>query len=354
MPSSEDPGPAVRLTRSFWIGLIAGVVLLLSVAGFNVVVDPTGEFGLSGRFAFNRAPPPEVIAFGREGRNPAYLRRAIRESDATHFMIGTSRTERGFDTCGRPEVLGLSGSSWDLPEFRQVQDMVLAGRSRPVTLLMEVGLPTTLAPVIDDPIPAAISVALSPRTTLQALKTVSYSLSGRPVPSTYVPCRTPPTPPRWERAAINARYSANQLVLTPEALGRQERSLLAIADAADRICRRDRLRHTVIFYALPSTPPGSPTASQAQFFNRNSVRLAGVFARRPAAPGGCDVRFLNMSDDPPGGPAGQALWSSRANWLDYSHFSHRLGATALERLLSQDEAASATSSEPVRATARID
>lgn len=344
----------MRLTKSFWIGLIAGMVMLSTFAGFNIMVDPTGEFGLSGRFAFNRTPPPEVIAFGRETRNPAYLERAIRDSDATHFLIGTSRTGRGFDTCGRPEVLSLWGASWDLPEFRQVQGMVLAGRTNPVTLLMEVGLPTTLPPVVEKPIPAAISAAVSFRTSVQALKTVSYSLSGEPVPSTYVSCREPPTPPRWEAAAINARFSANQLVLTPEALGRQERSLLAMADAADRVCRRDGLRHTVIFYSLPSTPPGSPTASAAQFFNRNSERLAGVFARRPAAPDGCDVRFVDMSDDPPGGPEEQGLWLSRDNWLDYSHFSHRLGATALARFLSRDEAASAASVETVRTSAPID
>ncbi len=330
----------MRLTKSFWVGLVAGVVMLSTFAGFNIAVDPTGDFGLSGRFAFNRTPSPEVIAFGRESRNPAYLQRAIRDSDATHFLVGTSRTGRGFDTCGYPEVLSLWGASWDLPEFRQVQGMVLAGRSKPVTLLMEVGLPTTLRPVTEEPLPAAISVALSPRTTVQALKTVAYSISGAPVPPTYAPCREPPTPPRWAAAAINARFSASQLLLTPEALGRQERSLLEMADDADRICRRDGVRHTLIFYTLPSTPPGSPTASAAQFFNRNSERLAGVFARRPAAPGGCDVRFLDLSANPPGGPAEQGLWLRRENWLDYTHFSHRLGATALARLLSRDEAAS--------------
>lgn len=354
MPNSEDPAPAVRLTKSFWIGLIAGVVLLSTFAGFNIVVDPTGEFGLSGRLAFNRAPPPEVVAFGKEGRNPAYLQRAIRDSDATHFLIGTSRTGRGFDTCDRPEVLGLWGASWSLPELRRVQDMVLADRRRPVTLWVEVGLPTTLRPVIEHPIPAAISVALSPRTTLQALKTVAHSLSGESALSTYVSCREPPTPPRWAAAAINARYSASQLVVSSEALGRQERTLLAMAEAADRTCRRDGLRHKVIFYTLPSTPPGSPIASAAQLFDRNSDRLAGVFARRPAAPDGCDIRFLGLATDPPGGAAGKALWLSRENWLDYTHFSHRLGATALADFLSIDQAAPAGSLQTSGKDARID
>lgn len=335
MPSSKGPCPPVRLTPSFWAGLVAGLFVLSAFAGFNIVIDPTGEFGLSGRHSFNRAPPPTVVASGKARGNPAFFARAIRESDAKYFLIGSSRTRRGFDTCGLPDVLVLSGSAWALPEQLQVQRLVLVGRKKPATLLMEVGLPTTLPPVIDDPGRAALSVALSPRTTLQALETVAHSLSNKPIQPTYTACRDTNggEAPNWHKAAVEARHAVDRLDASPQAILRQQATLLAMADLADQICVKEGLRHTVVFYTLPSTPSGSPGAVEAGLFNRNSERLARVFELRPAAPGGCKVQFLNLASIPPGPPGAQALWRSRENWLDYTHFSPGLGAWALEVLL---------------------
>lgn len=352
MPSSEELTPSVKLTRSFWIGLIAGLVILSSFAGFNILVDPTGEFGQSGRHAFNRAPPPEVVAIGEAGGNPAFFARTIRESDASYFLVGSSRTRRGFDTCERPDVLRLAGSSWALPEFRQIQRMVLVGRRKPVTLLMEVGPPNTLMPVIGDPTRAAFSVALSPRTTVQALQTITHSLSDAPAPPVYVPCRLEPSSPDWQAAAAASRNAAKQLDASPRGIRNQERSLLKMADMADAICVREGVRHTVVFYTLPNTPPGAPGASEARQFNRNSVRLSRVFTLRRAASNGCHVRFLDLATEPPGEPGERAQWLRRENWLDYTHFSHRLGAIALEALAPRHEAAPANSVRAPGTTAR--
>lgn len=338
MPSSEQPKPYGKLTRSFWVGLAAGLTLLSALGVFNILVDPTGEFGQAGRYAFNRNPPPDVVAFGQAGGNPAFFARAIRESDAAYFMVGSSRTSRGFDTCDRPDVLRLSGASWALPEFRQTQRLVLAGRRKPVTLLMEVGLPSTLPPVIDDPMRAAISAAVSPRTTVLALQTVEHSLSSAPAPSAYVPCRVEPTPPDWAAAAVASRYAESLLDVSPQATWRQERSLLEMADLADGICAREGLRHTIIFYTLPSTPPGSPGVSGARRFNLHAERLNRMFALRPAAPNGCHIRFISLASDPPGNPGERALWLQRDNWLDYTHFSPRLGAAALDVLAPRETA----------------
>ncbi|RZJ25343.1 MAG: hypothetical protein EON85_13325 [Brevundimonas sp.] len=104
MPSSEKATPPARLTRGWWTGLSAGLVLLVGWCLLNVLVDPTGEFGQSGRHAFNRFPPPAVIAAGESGNNPAFFTRAIREHDGDAFLVGSSRTWRGFDTCGRPDI----------------------------------------------------------------------------------------------------------------------------------------------------------------------------------------------------------------------------------------------------------
>lgn len=351
MPSSEELTPAVKLTRSFWLGLIAGLVILLSFAGLNILVDPTGEFGQSGRHAFNRVPPPEVVALGEAGGNPAFFARTIRESDATYFLVGSSRTRRGFDTCERPDVLRLAGSSWALPEFRQIQRMVLVGRRKPVTLLMEVGPPNTLPPVISDPTRAAISVALSPRTTVRALQTITYSLSDAPAPPVYVPCRLEPSPPDWQAAAVDSRNAAKVLDLSPRGIRSQERSLLKMADLADAICVREGVRHTIVFYTLPNTPPGAPGASNARQVNRNSERLRRVFALRRAASNGCRVRFVDLATEPPGKPGERAQWLRRENWLDYTHFSHRLGTIALEVLVPREGAASADSVRAVGMTA---
>ena len=343
MPSSEELTPAVKLTRSFWLGLIAGLVILSSFAGLNILVDPTGEFGQSGRHAFNRAPPPEVVASGEAGGNPAFFARTIRESHATFFLIGSSRTRRGFDTCERPDVLRLAGSSWSLTEFRQIQRLVLVGRREPVTLLMEVGPPNTLPPVIDDPTRAAISVALSPRTTVRALQTIAHSLADAPAPPVYVPCRVEPSPLDWQAAAVASRNATKLLDASPRGIRSQELFILETAELTDAICVREGVRHTVVFYTLPNTLPGAPGAAEARLFNRNSERLSRVFALRPAARNGCHIRFVDLATEPPGEPAERALWLQRENWLDYTHFSHRLGAIALEVLAPRDKAASANS-----------
>jgi hypothetical protein len=352
MPSSEELTPAVKLTRSFWLGLIAGLVILSSLAGLNILVDPTGEFGQSGRHAFNRAPPPEVVALGEAGGNPAFFARTIRESQATYFLVGSSRTRRGFDTCDRPDVLRLAGSSWSLPEFRQIQRLVLVGRRKPVTLLMEVGPPNTLPPVINDPTRAAISVALSPQTTVRAFQTITHSLSDAPAPPVYVPCRVEPSPLDWEAAAVASRNAAKRLDPSPRGIRSQERFLLEMAELTDAICVREGVRHTIVFYTLPNTPPGAPGASEARLLNRNSERLSRVFALRHSATNGCHVRFVDLATEPPGEPAERAQWLRRENWLDYTHFSHRLGTIALEVLAPRNEAASANRVRPPGTTAR--
>lgn len=334
MPSSEPEPTPPRLTRRWWAGLLGGLALLGLWSLFNILIDPTGAFGLSGRFAFNRVPPPAVIAAGEDGGDPAFFTRAIREHRGDVFLIGSSRTWRGFDTCERPDILRVAGSAWGLRELTRVQRTILDHRRTPAELLIEIGLPTTERPAVTDPAQAAIATALSPRTTGFSLQTVLHSLTGAATrPATYAPCRAlPPGPADWVQAERSVRYTLGRLDTTPGSLMQGRRTLLAMADQADQVCRRTGVRHRLVFFTLPPSPAGSPAPRHDRIVQTNAARIARAFADRAPAPGGCDIRYVNFASTPPGAPAEQALWRDREQWSDYFHFSSRLGATALAAL----------------------
>jgi len=335
MPSSDPEKSPPRLTRKWWAGLIGGLVLMAVWSLFNVLVDPTGEFGLSGRFLFNRVPPPAVIAAGTTGNNPAFFTRAIRESEGDVFLIGPSRTWRGFDTCERPEVLRVAGSAWGLREMNQVQDTILKGRRRPATLLIEVGMPTTERSAIINPAQAAISTALSPRTALFSFQTVLHSLDGEEErPATYAPCTSlASAPPNWNEAERSVRYTLGLIDMRQPALAQGRVDLLALADEADHTCRNAGVRHRLVFFSLPASPAPSPFAVYDRVFQDNAARIADDFAKRRPEPGACAIRYVNFAEQPPGNAFQQAQWRDRENWSDYIHFSSELGAIALEALL---------------------
>lgn len=335
MPGSELEKSPPRLSRGWWIGLLSGLALLAVWSLFNILVDPTGEFGQSGRFAFNRAPPPAVIAAGTDGNNPAFFTRAIRESRSDVFLIGASRTRRGFDTCGRPEVLRIAGSAWGLRELARLQETILETRGQPVTLLIEVGRPTAERPAITDPVQAAASVALSPRTTIQSLQTVIHSLGSGETPlADYAPCAALDSAPSdWTEAERSARYALGLIDMSRTSLAQGRRSLLVMADQADQVCRRRRIKHRLVFFTLPSSPKPSPFSTYDRVFQDNADRVVADFAGRTPAPGGCEITYVNFAAVPPGTPAQQAQWGDRQHWSDYAHFSPMLGAVALEALL---------------------
>lgn len=343
MPSSDPEKSPPRLTRKWWAGLIGGLVMMAVWSLFNVLVDPTGEFGLSGRFVFNRVPPPAVIAAGTTGNNPAFFTRAIRETEGDVFLIGPSRTLRGFDICDRPEVLRVAGSAWGLRELGRVQDTILEGRRGPATLLIEVGAPTAERPAITNPAQAAISTALSPRTSMFSLQTVLHSLKGEEErPATYAPCASlESAPPNWVEAERSVRYALGLLDMSPRSLAQGRSDLLDLADQADQVCRLTRTQHRLIFFTLPSSPAPSPFDAYDRIFQDNAVRIADDFARRTPGQGACAISYVNFADHPPGSPSQQTLWRDREYWSDYVHFSPELGAIALGALLGPPPASGA-------------
>lgn len=335
MPSSEPEKTPVRLTRGWWIGLGAGLAILGGYALFNIIVDPTGEFGQSGRHAFNRSPPPGVIAQGVAGGNPAFFTRAIREHRGDTFLIGSSRTWRGFDTCSRPDILRVAGSAWGLRELTRVEQTILNSRTAPATVLIEVGLPTRERPSIVDPAQAALSTALSPRTALQSVQTVAHSLTGAEAyPATYAPCQSLASAPAdWVQAERSLRFTLGQLDTSAASLATGRRNLAEMADRADEVCRRTGLRHKLFFFVLPPTPVHERVSGHDLIVQTNATQIAAMFARRNPAAGGCDIRYLDFVATPPGTEKEQALWRDRDQWSDYVHFSAHLGEKALDALV---------------------
>lgn len=334
MPDSDPLPPEPALGRSYLRALAGAAALLILYCLVNLLADPTGEFGLSGRFAFNRAPPPEAIAEGEAGGNPAFYTRAIRESAASTFLIGASRTWRGFDTCTRPGLLRIAGSAWGIAELTRIQRAVLESRDRPATLLVEIGLPQDESRRIGSPLANAVSVALSPHTFPLALRTMAGSLSGQPAPA-FIGCRPLPSPRTdWAEAARTLRAALTYVDATPASLRRGRDNVMAMADAADRICARTGIRHRLVYFSLPPAPAGAPAPALDRIIQSNSARLASAFAGRPRPAGGCTILYANHATDPPGPAAARLLWRDRRFWSDYAHFSPQLGALALQALLA--------------------
>ena len=328
-PHSQEPA----LSRSYLRGLACATALLCLYCLINVLADPTGEFGLSGRFDFNRAPPPEAIAEGEAGNDPAFYARAIRESAANVFLIGTSRTWRGFDTCSRPDLLRVAGTAWGISELARVQQSVLESRDRPATLLVEIGLPEDEGGRIGSPLANAISVALSPRTFVLSLRTIAGSVNGQPAPA-YIRCAPFPSPRTdWAEAARTLRAAVTLVDATPASLSHGRANVLALADAADRVCARTGIRHHLVYFSLPPTPAGSPAPALDQIIQLNSARLASAFARRPHPARGCSILYANYTRDPPGPAALRLLWRDRRHWSDFAHYGPELGEFALQPLL---------------------
>jgi hypothetical protein len=336
----SDPVPdEPALTRRYLGGLLAGVAMGTAYCLLNILVDPTGEFGLSGRFSFNRAPPPAAIVQGEAGGNSAFHTRAIQESGASIFLLGQSRTWRGFDTCTRPQILRIAGSSWGISEIARLQDVILRSRARPVTLLVEIGLPQDERARAALPLTNAVSVALSPRTALFSLQTIVASLADDAAPPAYTSCRPNPSPrPNWAAAEGTLEAELTLIDATAESLRRGRDNVMAMADAADRICTNTGIRHRVTFFSLPATPAPTRAVGIDRIIRWNSRRIAEQFARRVAPPGGCIIRYENFADVPPGTAAQQALWRDRDQWSDYVHYSPRLGEIALVALLGAGSA----------------
>lgn len=327
--------PPPDLTRGWWVGLLAGLCVIAGGVAFNVLVDPTGEFGQSGRHAFNREPPPDVIAKGVKGGNPAFFTRAIREHQGQIFLIGSSRTWRGFDTCSRPEVLRVAGSGWRMRTLARVERAILDHRRTPAILLIEVGLPTEEPPPVVGPMQAAVSAALSPGTLVSAARTAGHSLKGGGFrPPTYASCAAHSSPAvDWIQAERSLRYSLGQLDTSSASLARGRQDVVDVADWADRVCGRTGLRHQLVLFTLPAAPEGAQATAHERVFQQNAARLEAGFAARTAPKGGCEIRYVNFSSVPPGSPRDQRLWRDRSEWTDYVHFSPRLGAIALDALL---------------------
>lgn len=336
MRDSDQPRPA-PLGRGYWEGLAGAcaviVAAIVAVASMNLAVDPIGTLGRHGAHVLNQTMPRAVLDHLRSGAPSALHRLAAERSGADVFLIGPSRVVLGFEVCSHPGVLKLAGSSWGAREVAAVSDMVLRDRTTPAVLLIEVGLPTDDGRPGPDTRAAMINAALSPRITLLSLQTIAASLSGDGPARGDMSCRAISHQTDWRKAAVVFGQLQRVTDVSPASLRRGRDIVRRLVGAADEKCRRTGVRHTLVLFALPPTP--SHPAARA-FTERVSKGLSGLrqdLAARPFA-GGCRVVVADMTGDPPGPADQQGLWADRSAWLDYTHFSPRLGEFALEALIN--------------------
>lgn len=328
----SDPSRPAPLGRGYWAGLAGACAVIVAVASMNLAVDPIGSLGRHGAHTLNRSMRQAAQDHVRQGAPSALHRFAARRSGADVFLIGPSRVSLGFDVCSHPEVLRLSGSSWGAREEAAMSDMVLRDRAKPAVLLIEVGLPTDDGRPAPDPRATMINAALSPRTTLLSLQTLVARLSGEGPARETRDCRAIPHPQHWRTADVAFRRIQSVTDVSPPSLRRGRDIVRRLVSAADETCRRTGLRHTLVLYALPPTPPYPAARAYTERVSNGLSDLRQDLAARPSA-GGCRVVVADMTGGPPGPAGQQGEWADRSAWIDYTHFSPRLGELALEALM---------------------
>lgn len=332
MPDSDAPisGGA----KGFWLAFLGSGALILAICLFNLSVDPIGQIGLLKIHALNRVMPASVVSFVRNNADPAAYERTIAGTSADTFLIGTSREERGFDLCDKPNLIRIAGSSWGIRELAHVQNRIIETRTAPATLLIDVGLAGDGGQADRDPRLATSYAALSPQTTLLSIQTVFAALAGTDeAASRFAGCRPLPGDRQdWPAAAQRFEYASLQFDAREAALRRGRAILEQMVGSADRICAKTGIRHTLIFFSLPGTPGSSLTRSFDALLKDHSQRLSEMF-RAASERAACRFRYLDLVASPPGSAAERQLWRDRDQWLDFTHFSPGLGRIALDYIL---------------------
>ena len=318
----------------FWRALVGGCVVIVVSALLNTVIDPLGQIGLIRPHRWNLTMPSSTVQTIREQQDVSAYRRIIATTGADTFLIGTSREARGFDLCDRPNVLRIAGSGWGMREIAAVQRHILETRVRPATLLIELGVAINSSVAVQRGDYRAIRAAIAPATTVISLRTIAHNLGTSDENAAYeAMCRPSETAPvDWNMAAAGfQRVFQTGVDVGARARGREMLKHM-MADAS-LLCARTRLRHSIIFFALPGLPP-SRLARQHEVAlraeRRQDARAIDDFAEASE----CRIRFIDLSSTPPGSTDLRSPWQDRSNWLDYTHFSPALGRLAIDALTS--------------------
>ena len=112
----SDPAGGGGLRAYLRALLTSALIATGIIAGFNLVMDPMGEFGISGTHRLNAVVPMEVHQF-RMGAVDRYLSTVI-DGRADRYLIGSSRVEYGFDLCEQPDIRRIALFSFDMSDAR--------------------------------------------------------------------------------------------------------------------------------------------------------------------------------------------------------------------------------------------
>lgn len=326
MPGSDE----IAGGRRYLLGLLLALAALVVVAAFNLIVDPLGLFGAARRHAFNRSTPMSVMYWLAESRDTSFYQRIVADPAVDTVLIGTSRTDLGFDTCGLP-IGRVVGYGWGAREFGEVTLAALAGRTRAATLLIEVAIDNDpAAPPPRSSVSRWLYAAWSPLVTRLTWDTLVESVRHQGQPANcrraghYVP------PAQRFRAGHDGLAGA---LAMPGSTGyrRSLARLSATVRAADRICGESGLRHRLVLFSLPLSH--RRTVRLDRLSRRVAADVRQVLDARPSRH--CEMSLADFSLSAPGGDA----WQDPTAWWNESHFSPRLGNAALPALLSVQRAA---------------
>lgn len=303
------PGFEVVRVRRYAAGLALAAALIAANAAFNLAAP---------------VAPAILPLFDLDRGRLHHYRAAIRDETADTFLLGSSRAVRGHDLCGQPGIIRVAVSGWRLDDVATITLDLLAQRTRPATIIAEIGIPE--ADPEDRPA-GHLHRAISPA---QTLRTLDLLVSRPPTRSELrASCRPSPIS-TTERAWLNARRPG---------FGRDLPDAAAVARGFDRIerfirdanalCRRQRLRHRLRFFAAPLTSDVQAAARSDRALRTSAVRLTALFANASAS-GGCEFDFRDLRAAPPGGIG---PWRDPRNWSDAVHYKPVLGKVALAAML---------------------
>lgn len=346
MRSSEAQGGGLSATlpelrRYLEAAAVAVVGLVAATVAFTVLMDPMEEFGFAGTHPLNAFTPQAVQGYRVTGLD-RYLGSIAEQDEAWVYLVGSSRVEFGFDTCGYDGLRKVVVFGLEAGQTRYAQNALLSGATTRKTLLLEMpgleydsattsGFSHAPQPRLARKARAVFSfeaVKLSVHTLLKGV--AALAAGGEAGPR----CRAQENlTGRWLDPAARGRAEAQgkaDLANVP-LLAAEIRRTLAEAEAT---CFSTGIRHVIRWITLPPAfyYRESPDLT-AQVEARRRVLRQALEADRPHK-GACDIGAVEMGLDPSGG----GRWSDRSLWSDDMHFLPVLGRQVLRRVLGEASA----------------
>lgn len=301
--SGSDRGPIFRFVASFALTCAVGGGLILAVA----VVANIGNFGIEAQDKDERLPDP---LYESERLSALWFMNAAKASTTPVWIIGTSISMRGFDTCSLDGFSNFSRPGQTIADVLNWLPEALRSNSRVRHVFIEVSAEA-------GGLEAGVGIDLHhgrfwPNLSFElAVKSLEALLSGNSV----VHCVPPPLERRHDLMPWTPHMQA----------GQTQAALNKMLGAMAPWCAASPQNQVVLFLPPWFREPELPPRIGETLRNFRTEVKREARALRSLVPE-CAVTVYEMQP-----PDGYAL----EQWMDFRHFGPALGRRMLRRMLTE-------------------